>query len=187
MASLGEDLRAFIAEFGAGGGIDLPDCAVGAVCAQTDVEAAKFIANVKKKYPQPLKKMEAKLQIVKKDTNNSYGYSIGVDADGVVHNYHGQPIEKILNIWNYGTGDGKVPRTRFWSLAISKLKGKYERAEERFFDILDKRFSGSVKHAKNSGKDVSSKMIAYMRNKDEYLNSSELVDISILKKQQEDL
>lgn len=184
---IGEYLREFLAEFGAGGGIDLPDCAVGALCAQTDLEAARFIENIKKKYPEKLKDINAKLQIVQENTNKSYGWKIGVDADGVVHTYKGQPIEKILNIWNYGTGDGKVPRTRFWSAAIRKLKGTYDRAGERFFDLLDKRFSGKSSNAPNSGTDVSSKIVSYMNNKSAYLDAAEVVEVSVLKKSQVDL
>ena len=184
---LGEYLREFIAQLAPGGGVDVPDCAVGAICAQTDVDSAKFIQDVKKKYPTELAPVKAKLKIVRKTTDTGYGYMIGVDADGVVHEYKGVPVQKILNIWNYGTGDGKTPRTQFWSLAIRKLKRKYDRAADRFFNILDERFEGKTTHAKNSGKTVSSKMEAYMRNKKEYLSATELDDVDILNKPEVEL
>ena len=180
MSELGDAIVDILAELGSGGGVDVPDCVVGSLCAQADIEAAEFIKNVRANYPDKLKTIGAKLQIVKKKSGVSYGYLIGVDANGIVHEYKGTPIEKILNIWNYGTGDGKIDRTRFWSKAVRKLKGKYDRATDRFFDILDKRYSGYLSHAKNSGSNVSSKMAAYERHKGEYMNELELSEVSVL-------
>lgn len=180
MDGLGYELSKLIADLGAGGGIDLPDCAVGSLCAQTDIDSAKFIENVKKKYPEPLKKMNASLKIVLKRTDKAYGYMIGVDADGVVHEYKGVPIQKIMNIWNYGSGDGKTPRTMFWGKAIRALKYKYDRAADRFFDILDKRWEGKVSHAKNSGTTVEAKMVSYSSHKNEYMSAEELQKVRVL-------
>ena len=177
---LGYELSKLIADLGAGGGVDLPDCAVGSLCAQTDIETANFITRVKRRYPEPLKKMNASLKIVLKRTGKAYGYMVGVDADGVVHEYKGVPIQKILNIWNFGTGDGKTPRTMFWGKAIRGLKYKYDRATDRFLDILDKRWEGRVSHAKNSGTTVDAKIIAYSSHKNEYMNAEELQKVRIL-------
>lgn len=180
MDGLGYELSELIAELGAGGGVDIPDCAVGAMCAQTDVETAKFIERVKKNYPKPLHKINASLKIVLKATGKSFGYSVGVDADGVVHEYKGVPIQKILNVWNYGTADGRIDRSLFWSKAIRSLKNKYDRTQDRFLDILDNRFDGKVSHTKNSGKTVESKILAYLSHKTEYLNSDEYQKVKIL-------
>ena len=177
---IGKQLYEWIAEFGEGGGIDLPDCAVGAMCAQMDVEAANFLDNVEKQYPEELRAVGAKILVVENNGTYTYGYKIGVDADGDVHYYKGVPIQKILNIWDYGTADGKIPRTRLWQNAVSKLKYKYERATDRFYDILDKRYSGFVSRAKNTGGTIAAKMAHYKKNQTDYMSPDEYSRISKL-------
>lgn len=178
---VGDLLSDYIGQFGEGGGIDLADCAVGAMCAQTDVETANFILSVDKNFPTPLRKINADVHIVKESDNKRYRYKIGVDADGVVHYYKGEPIEKIFNIWNYGTGNGNIPRTRFWSKAITKLKRKYDRTNTRFMEILDARYEGHISHAPNNGGDIVSKIAHYESHVNDYMTSDEkaMVDKSI--------
>lgn len=170
---VGKQLYEFIAEFGEGGGIDLPDCAIGSLCAQIDVETANFLDNVEKKLPNELKPIGAEIKVVEDNKNQTYGYKIGVDADGVVHTYKGVPIQKIFNIWDNGTADGKIPRTRMWSAPVSKLKYKYERATERFYGILDQRFNGHYNQARNSGGNIQAKVEHYKNHKTEYLTTDE--------------
>lgn len=175
---IGKQLYEFLAEFGEGGGIDLPDCAVGAVCAQIDVETANFLDNVEYKYPEQLKPIGAEIKVVSDKSRKWYGYKIGVDVDGVVHTYKGVPIQKILNIWDYGTADGKIPRTRLWSGAIAKLKYKDNRTTDRFYEILDERFNGHYKQAKNSGGTIEDKVAHYESHKEDYLTGEELTAVS---------
>lgn len=179
--NVGKQLYEFIAEFGEGGGIDLPDCAIGSVCAQIDVETAGFLNTVEKKYPDELKPIGAEIKVVSDRSRNWYGYKIGVDVDGVVHTYKGVPIQKILNIWDYGTMDGKIPRTRLWSAAIAKLKYKDSRTTDRFYEILDERFNGHYKQAKNSGGSIEDKVAHYETHKDDYLTHAELQAVSKIK------
>lgn len=178
---IGTLLSDYLGQFAEGGGVDLADCAVGAICAQTDVETANFVLNIDKNFPIELRKIGAELQIVEENNTNKYGYKVGVDANNVVHYYKGEPIEKIFNIWNYGTGNGNIPRTRFWSKAITKLKKKYDRANERFMDILDERYEGHASHAPNNGKDITSKIAHYKAHINDYLTSDELSNVSKIK------
>lgn len=177
---VGKQMADFIAQFGEGGAIDLPDCAIGAICAQIDVETAKFLKNVNANYPQPLNKIEAEIEVVDDIKGQWYGYKVGVDATGIVHYYKGEPIQKILNIWNWGTADGKIPRTMFWGKALRKLKGKDLRATDRFYDILDKRFAGIYAKAINTGKSLYEKERYYKNNKSQYLSADELEMIKVL-------
>ena len=178
---IGDLLSDYIGQFGEGGGVDLADCAVGAICAQTDVETANFVLSVDKKFPPELRKINADLHIVQDNRNSSYGYKVGVDADGVVHYYKSEPIQKIFNIWNYGTGNGKIPRTRFWSSSISKLKRKYSRANERFMNILDARFNGHISHAPNTGTNIQAKIEHYQAHMSDYMTGDEQSAVSKVK------
>lgn len=181
---IGDLLSEYIGQFGEGGGVDLADCAVGALCAQTDIEAANFMLNVNHNLPQPLKKIGAELQIVEDNKGTSYGYKIGVDVSRnhyfTVHEYKGEPIKKIFNIWNYGTGDGKIPRTMFWSKAIRKLKNKYNRADERFMQILNARYQGHISHAPNTGASLEAKEQHYKQHKGDYMSSEEKAKVALL-------
>ena len=179
---VGKQLYEFLAEFGDGGGIDLPDCAVGAVCAQIDVETANFLHNVDSKCPEELKPIGAEIKVISDRSRRWYGYKVGVDVDGVVHTYKGVPIQKILNIWDYGTADGKIPRTRLWSNAVSKLKYKDSRTTERFYEILDERFNGHYKQAKNNGGSIEDKVAHYESHKEDYLTVDELRAVEEIKR-----
>lgn len=117
---------------------DLGDVALNAAHAVIDTEIAQFKKRVVSKTPVgPTGGLKASLNFSRITDRGSSYYGQEAIFEGNAPN--GEPYEKIANVLNYGTKDGRITGTQFVSNAIRYLKGMDERIEARIEAELSKR------------------------------------------------
>ena len=89
-----------------------------AIIEEVDNFTEQYVDDLKKTTPKKTGRLIASLKTTKINKRNYYGNEVEYFGE----NENGEPYEKIANILNYGTKDGRIQPKRFVNKAIRKLK-----------------------------------------------------------------
>lgn len=191
MSELCDAIYGFLSSLDVGGDIDLCQSAVGAYCAEIDIQASNFQKYMDESSPQPIRKFLLDRPLRRHtDWPLYYGYK-GLDGDVIkngrpVTEKYGDsrrnlPLKKLINIWNAGTGDGKIQPTYFYTKALRRLTAIDRKADDRFMYVIEKKAdaqnvnnSSTVKSSPISKVDIDQMIANYENNRKDYMTGAEL-------------
>lgn len=109
--------------------IESGDKYIEAIIEEVDASAQEYSDEVNRTIPVDSGKLKASHKFSRKVTKDYIKYTFEFEGE----TEDGQSYEKIANIHEYGTSDGKIKATRFQRKAVKKkLKGLDKRAVNRY-------------------------------------------------------